>query len=72
MVPAMWGKKPKDNMEIKRQVTKHYFWNSFKTKTNTARRQEQPARDKISPQWTKSGKGVTAQQQRMNQAKLPK
>lgn len=30
MVPAMW-RKTKDNMEIKLQVTKDYFWNSFKS-----------------------------------------
>lgn len=36
MVPTIWIK-TKDNVKIKLQVTKDYFWNLFKAKTNTAK-----------------------------------
>lgn len=70
MVPETWGK-TKDDTEIKLQVTKNYFWNFSKAKTdNAARRWEQPTRDNISLRWIRkeSQKVMTAQEQRMNEA----
>lgn len=68
MVPAMGEQNKRQRGDKNYRLRRIIFGIRSKTKTNAARAREQPASDRISPQWIKkeSEKVTTAQEQRLN------